>query len=227
MKSTIFIGPARLALKKVLAQSQDQLETGEVNLEQHPDLFILKPEPSIGINEIRKLVRFLNQKPFQAKQKIAIVYQADLMTFPAQNAFLKTLEEPPENSLIYLITNKLNQLLPTIISRCHLVRLSKKTRPLKNQAKILTFNQKLLAASPGKRLILIQPFLKNKANGLKFVHQQTQFWQQFLIHPNNFESLKISSNKARKILRILTESSNDLDHNINLKICLDNLVLAW
>ena len=225
MKSKILIGPVGLALNKVLSQSQKILKTNKNG--QHPDLFILKPENSIGISQIRKLIHFLNQKPFQAKHKIAIIYQADLMTNPAQNAFLKTLEEPPEACLIFLLTNQINRILPTIVSRCQVDRLKTPVKLLKNKDKILAFNQKLLKSSPGKRLVLITPFLKSKANGLKFIHQQTQFWQMFLISPDQFKSLKVSSGKARKILRLLIESNHDLDCNINLKICLDNLVLAW
>lgn len=225
MKSNIIVGKVSTAQAQILDQIQVGFSTD--SLDQHPDIFSLKPKPSIGITKIRKLIHFLNQKPFRAQKKLAIIYQADLMTLPAQNAFLKTLEEPPANSLIYLITNQPSKLLPTIISRCRLINLKQRVKPLKNQDKILKFNQKLLAASPGKRLILIQPFLKNKDLGLKFVRQQQRFWQQFLINPDQNDKLKISTKKARKIIKLLIRAYNDLERNINLKICLDNLVLAW
>ena len=57
-------------------------------------------------------------KPYSGKWKIYIVNEAEKMTVQAQNALLKTLEEPPEYGVILLLTSNVNALLPTILSRC-------------------------------------------------------------------------------------------------------------
>jgi DNA polymerase III subunit delta' len=91
----------------------------------HPDVRLIQPLPEkkeISIQQIRELQRDLNYRSFSGKRKIALIDPATLMNLSAQNALLKTLEEPPENSWIVLIAANSGGLLPTVRSRC--VRLS-------------------------------------------------------------------------------------------------------
>jgi DNA polymerase-3 subunit delta' len=91
---------------------------------QHPDLHVVRPESKsrrLKIEQMRDLEKQLQLKPYQAKIKVAAVIAADRMCLPpaeAANAFLKTLEEPPASSVIFLLTNTPEMLLPTIKSRC-------------------------------------------------------------------------------------------------------------
>lgn len=62
-------------------------------------------------------------KPYNGKYKIYIVPDADMMTVQAQNALLKTIEEPPAYAVILLLTENANSLLPTICSRCVMLKL--------------------------------------------------------------------------------------------------------
>jgi DNA polymerase-3 subunit delta' len=80
-----------------------------------------KPD-SLGVDEIRKqLVDDIYIKPFESEYKIYIVQDASLMTPQAQNAILKTLEEPPVYGIIILLTDNMDVLLPTIVSRCNTI----------------------------------------------------------------------------------------------------------
>jgi len=91
----------------------------------HPDVIYVQFEgiKSIKVEQIREGVEDrLFLKSFEAKYKVVIVDEAERMSNGAQNAFLKTLEEPPPNSVIILITSSPDSLLPTIRSRCQLVR---------------------------------------------------------------------------------------------------------
>ena len=81
-----------------------------------PDLLLL--ENQVGIDEIRKLKNFLMLKPYAGKYKIAILDNAHQIGAEAANAMLKVLEEPPEHSLIILISANPQALLPTVYSRC-------------------------------------------------------------------------------------------------------------
>jgi DNA polymerase-3 subunit delta' len=90
----------------------------------HPDVFLVeyKGLRDIKVDQIRKEVEErLYLKPFEGKFKMAIVDEAERMNLSSQNAFLKTLEEPPEYSVIILITSKPQALLPTVRSRCQLL----------------------------------------------------------------------------------------------------------
>ena len=92
------------------------------HLENAPDCIRVKPEGnSIKIAQIRNLQSDIVIKPHK-KYKIYIIDKAEKMTLEAQNALLKTLEEPPEYAIIILVTNNKEGLLPTIRSRCEIVK---------------------------------------------------------------------------------------------------------
>ncbi|MBI5632245.1 MAG: DNA polymerase III subunit delta' [Nitrospirae bacterium] len=91
----------------------------KINAGTHPDVVMIAPEERIiKIEEIRAIEETLSFRPFEGKKKAVIVDDADSMNPPAANAFLKTLEEPPEDSLIILITSRPDRLPATIRSRC-------------------------------------------------------------------------------------------------------------
>jgi DNA polymerase-3 subunit delta' len=86
----------------------------------HPDILLILPENNkIKIDEIRAIDQFLSLKAFEGRKKVIIVDDAETMNQYAANAFLKTLEEPPEDSLIILISSNPERLPGTIRSRCH------------------------------------------------------------------------------------------------------------
>jgi DNA polymerase III subunit delta' len=87
----------------------------------HPDVRIIEPlagKKEISIQQIRELEKELNFRSFSGKKKIAILDPATLMNLSAQNALLKTLEEPPRDSLLILVAANGGALLPTLRSRC-------------------------------------------------------------------------------------------------------------
>ena len=91
----------------------------------HPDVFILKPDKAdapIKIDSIRSLTRSAYLKAYEARRKVFIIDNASSMTDEAQNALLKTLEEPPPDCTIILISESMNGLLTTIQSRAQPVR---------------------------------------------------------------------------------------------------------
>lgn len=96
----------------------------------HPDIIYVTHEKpnSIGVEEIREqLVGDVLIKPYSSKYKVYIVNDADKMTVQAQNALLKTIEEPPSYTVILLLAGNVSSMLPTILSRC--VTLSMKPVP--------------------------------------------------------------------------------------------------
>jgi DNA polymerase III subunit delta' len=93
----------------------------------HPDVFILRPikkAGSIGIDEIRELIKNISLRPFEGRRKIYIIDAAETLKHEAANALLKTLEEPPRDSVLILITDNLKALFHTIVSRSQVVRFS-------------------------------------------------------------------------------------------------------
>ena len=88
----------------------------------HPDFLSIQPEKAqIKIIQIKNLIDFINLKSYYGGQKIALISQAESMNKNAANALLKTLEEPPEKSLIILLSHRPSLLPITIKSRCQSV----------------------------------------------------------------------------------------------------------
>lgn len=85
-----------------------------------PDVvFVTHEKSTIGVDDIRSQVNAdIQIKPYSSKYKIYIIDDADKMTEVAQNALLKTIEEPPEYGIIILLADNVGRLLPTIMSRC-------------------------------------------------------------------------------------------------------------
>ncbi len=80
---------------------------------------VLHEKASIGVDDIRlQINNDIGVKPYASPYKIYILDEAEKMTEQAQNALLKTIEEPPEYAVIILLTNNVNAFLPTILSRC-------------------------------------------------------------------------------------------------------------
>lgn len=77
-----------------------------------------KPARTILVDQIRELSRVIRMKPHEGRAKIAIIVDSHQMNMNAANALLKTLEEPPANTLIVLLAPHARSLLPTVVSRC-------------------------------------------------------------------------------------------------------------
>ena len=94
----------------------------EFDGQNNPDFFIIEPDGNaIKIDQIRNMQRGVQEKPIISRSKVYIIDNADFMTKEAQNALLKTLEEPPEFVTIILIGENENEFLATIKSRCMII----------------------------------------------------------------------------------------------------------
>ena len=128
----IFAGPNKVGKKTAAFEWLSHLFSR--NLRQdlaHPDFSFVGPltDPKTGqtnkeieIGQIGELIRKLQLKPALVHFKAAVIDQAHLLNSESQNALLKTLEEPPGEAIIVLIADNALRLLPTIISRCEVVR---------------------------------------------------------------------------------------------------------
>jgi len=105
----------------------------KVDQDMHPDVLRLVLEEkarNLKIEQVRDIQGILPYPPIEGRWKIVIIEDADLLTIEAQNALLKSLEEPPSYNLFLLLAASRTRLLPTVLSRCqHLAML-----PLERQA---------------------------------------------------------------------------------------------
>lgn len=117
---TLFTDPGLAVFRKTVGLS-------------HPDLLVIQntPDPktgkipaSISVEEARKVPNFLHYTPAESEFRIIIIDSIDEMNVNAANAILKSLEEPPSQAVIILVSHNPGTLLPTIRSRCHQLKLS-------------------------------------------------------------------------------------------------------
>lgn len=146
--SLLFYGPEGVgkrtmafALSKILNCKNTDIQHSEfrycevcpsckkINHRNHPDVRIIEPESKgkreIPINAIRELRREVMLTLYEGKKRIFLLLKADRMTTEASNAFLKTLEEPPPDTLFILTSTRPGFLLSTILSRCQKIRFSR------------------------------------------------------------------------------------------------------
>ncbi len=87
----------------------------------HPDIHWLRAESKtrvVRVEQVRELINAVQLKPTEARYKVGVIVGADRLNANAANAFLKTLEEPPQRSLLLLLSTEPERLLETILSRC-------------------------------------------------------------------------------------------------------------
>ena len=101
----------------------------QIQARAHPDLLVLQRDPEDGktrkgipVDEARTLPEFFAKSPASAPYRVAIIDEADDLNPSAANAVLKTLEEPPERGVLFLISHAPGALLPTLRSRCRRLR---------------------------------------------------------------------------------------------------------
>jgi len=115
----LFAGTGAPEVARTFAASL--LEVPAAALEDHPDSYRIQPESKsrrIVVDQMREVEHALHQKALRGGRKVALIFDADRMQPQAANAFLKTLEEPPQKTHLILISAQPEMLLDTIISRC-------------------------------------------------------------------------------------------------------------
>jgi len=90
----------------------------------HADVFLIEPGDTgvIKVDQLREVIERTAYRPFEGRRRVVIVNEADALLSEAQNALLKTLEEPPAASMFVLVTARPDELLPTVRSRCQRLR---------------------------------------------------------------------------------------------------------
>lgn len=113
------IGKSLVAKKfalKILGKSDDY---------NYVDIIHYKSDKaSFGVDEVRKIIEEVSKKPYEGDKKVIIIHQGNKLTVQAQNAMLKTIEEPPKGVYIILLSESLELLLDTIKSRCQIYKLT-------------------------------------------------------------------------------------------------------
>lgn len=164
----IFFGEPEVGKRHFALSLANLVERGEFDSPEGTlsEALVVNPvDGSVGIDQVREAKRFLSQKPVLSKFRVAIIDDAERLTNQAQNAVLKVAEEPPQSSLIILITRGIESLLPTLRSRLQQIYFSRvATREveklLKDEHKVSATKAKEVAklalGRPGRAVAIMQ-----------------------------------------------------------------------
>jgi len=108
-------------------------ETSRQAIERSPDFITIEKQDEdgakmLGIDQIRQLIKSLSLRAWRQPVRVVAIYELQQASEAAQNALLKTLEEPPQNTVIIITCPHPKLLLPTIVSRCQIITLPPKER---------------------------------------------------------------------------------------------------
>jgi DNA polymerase III delta prime subunit len=204
---------------------QNLLKTAINYSVNNPDVLVIDREDkkSIGIAQIKASLLFLTKKPLVGNLKTIAVMAADKMTDEAQNAFLKTLEEPPSYAKIVLLSANLGDILETVLSRCIKIDL----RQTLNAGNIpandtstefeLTMDS-ILSANLAQRLKLAEQLSKEEKPDI--VDQLKHFIAQ------ERAKLQNGSAAAAANIKLMQNVIGDLDNtNVGSRFALENLFI--
>lgn len=170
----------------------------------HPDLLYYPQDYKLGISEARKIKEHFSLKPYSAKGRVVVLEDASNLTIEAQNALLKTLEEPPENAILILGATSDAKFLPTILSRCQIIRGKGEGERGKDYQKDV---EKLISASIAERFEYVEK-LKDREEFLKVL-------VDYFHHSQNTQ-----------FLRQLLKAEEWAAHNVNIRAILEYLMLV-
>ncbi|MCJ7661672.1 MAG: DNA polymerase III subunit delta' [Anaerolineales bacterium] len=250
---------------------------------QHPDLAIVQSERegrTLKVGQVRELQHEVSLTPYEARYRVAILLRFEEASISAANALLKTLEEPPPQVKIVLTAESSERLLPTIVSRCEVLRLrplavndislglsSKMKIPneqsillahisggrpgyalrLQNEPELLTKRNKwlddlqhMIPSSRVERFTFAENLAKDKDALVEILQVWLSFWRDMLIismdasieltNQDREEEIKqladdISVYQTRKFVSRLEQSYDLINHNVNIRLVTDVLLL--
>ena len=197
-----------------------------------PDLHILDGTvvSSIGIDEVRELIRKLQYHPYEAPLQIGLIVMANMLTEPAQNSLLKTLEEPTSQTEFILTTPHEKFMLPTILSRAKIHYISEEIviKSPKDTAEerepISIFLKKDLV----DKFLEIEDLVKQEKDAPGSVHE---FLADLIVHFRKelVDATRGSDDPKRRIfsehIRKINRAVHFISRNANKRLTLENLIL--
>ena len=208
------------------------------------DTIIIGGETSIGIGQIRELEHRLNLKPYNSESKAAIIHPGEMLTLEAQNALLKTLEEPNISSIIILTAPQADFLLPTIVSRCQIIRLESKPEIKLTENDIVSLLHCFivtLSNGVGERLKFASTVGKNKEEIKEWLTKMLFALHEILLTDSGHlpapattskmlagtlqAGARMTSLQIVEIIRNLEKTRSLIDQNINHKLALEIFLL--
>ena len=194
----------------------------EKNKSGHPDLIEITHEKpmTISIDDIKEqLIANAEVRPFKAGHKVFIVDEAEKMNAKAQNALLKTIEEPPEYVVILLLTGSEQQLLETIRSRCINIQLDADDYIDKNSEEYVRYLRVLRNEE--------EPQFADAEDMLRFLEAARGFFRDMLVDKttSRFDGTRYSFSKIGRILDAIDKTETRIRFNVNPELSIKLMMM--
>ena len=217
--------------------------------EEHEDFIVAEPAGlSIKDEDIEEIQRRLAKKPYEGTRNVALIKGADTMTPRAQNRLLKTLEEPPGQAVLILLSENAEHLLPTVRSRCILYHLDRE----QEEENEVVYSSRKAAEQIGAMLLDKRPFyelsealtevIAERETARLFLDELELWYRNLLLYSYAPELVACRSEEEQKFLQqnsallkkeqcfrmteLIEEARRDLDRNINTGYALKGMVLG-
>lgn len=212
--------------KRAYEIAAEAMEVNLDKLESYPDFFLIAPNPSITIAQVRTLIGNLSRKPFQSPISTAILLEASLATIDAQNALLKTLEEPFPSAQIILTSPNKDLLLSTVVSRCREIALKSQDKPKidypdhKTTDELITF---FLDNAPEERLKKLDQIALGKQETLVELENYIKVAEEQLLKSNDLTRQKLLT----ALIRHADQTRKYITSNANVRLALAHFLLSF
>jgi hypothetical protein len=194
------------------ANAGKYLQGSPADFRYHPDAIAIIPETSITIADIRAVIRRLSQGSLSGGATVAVLEDFHLATIEAQNAFLKTLEEPPTGCVIILTAVSADMILPTVVSRVIEIRLSAGEGETKPPSELLP----LLLSQPVQSRLFLDRLVGSRDEAVDQLTDLLTTANVCLIRQKS----RVEMDRYRKILAAVQIAIKQLKKNANLRLTL-------
>ena len=215
-------------VKKVSDLNCDKCEICRlVDEGNYPDVLVVEPDgKEIKKGQLLDLQKEYNNKSMLDSNRVYIIKEADKLNLAAANSILKFLEEPEDNIVAILLTKNRYQIIDTILSRCQIIALKRKTPSNVDSDKALTFIKYML--KNGELFVNYKEILDNimpdKLVARQILEQVKLIFIDYLEENDVMIDLSnVDKNKVVTWVLILESEMKKLDYNVNYKLWLDSL----
>lgn len=224
MHAFLYIGQSEPERTRAIENALDTLGIASY------DRIVLKAtdKPSIGVSEARVFMHQLQLAPQSPNGIAAIIPEADTLTMEAQQALLKTIEEPPPHVRLYFGSPSEASLLPTIVSRCQKITIQAAVTQ-SDQKNISFYNDAihtLMTTSPGKRIAYIQSIGKTKDDAKIWMDNAIMACYTALNNTENTHTNDPKRTQNTAIIHALLDAKRLTANNINPFQILEHVFLT-
>ena len=204
------------------------ISCNKINHGNHEDIIYVETDgKSIKDEAVEELQNRLKKKPFFGDRNIAVIKQADTMTVRAQNRLLKTLEEPPQGTIIILLSENIENLIPTILSRAVVFRVNPFQTP--EYGEIKEHAQQLVRMLLNKEPFYLvksklNDWIEDKENAMKLLDAMELIYRDVSITSTK-ENKNYTKDYIFRAVELIEEARRDLQRGINTGYAMKNLII--